>query len=353
MAENSNSPLLNPVLELHRQPRPQKPTGGGKDSSKVNKTRLPKQKVRLAEECEQILSMREVIPTFAGKFHMIATMFKDSIAPTYEPRDLLSTSVGCRLVAPFTQGYLIEANIGRILPLIKTIRDPQNVATRVDISRLKNLTSFDQNALVRGSNLKNLWDVALELDDGKLFTVWLIPFYTPAARHELLDTLGRHVSENPSISDFPISQSSPTRIVDLRRDEPFPFSSSGRSSIARAFRSYRNTGVARATILFHDFKALEELASAGIFYRIDPVTRLSNTSHIDSVRGGPEVPDVSGEPIVAVIDGGMNSPQYETAQAWTAQPFVPDSFAESGHGNQVTSLVVHGHQWNPSLSLPE
>lgn len=353
MAESSYSPLLNPVLVLQRQPRPQRPKGGGKDTSKVVKTRLRDQKVQLAEECEQILSKREVIPKFAGKFHLIATMFNDSLAPTYEPRDLLNASVGCRLVAPFIQGYLIEASISRISHLIRTIRNPQNVATRVDVSRLKNLSSFDQNALARGSNLNKLWDVAHELDDGRLFTVWLIPFHTPAARQELLETLGRLVSENTSISDLLISQSSPSRIVDSPSDELFPFSSSRRSSIARAFRSYRNTGVARASILFHDFKALEELASAGIFYRIDPVTRLSNTSHSDNVRGGPEVPDVSEEPIVAVIDGGMNSPRYQNAEAWSAPPFVPDRFADSAHGNQVSSLVVHGHQWNPNHSLPE
>ena len=352
MAETSSSPLLNPVLSLRLEPRPERPRGGGKDTSKIVTKRLYIQTSTLVSACEQIIEQRQSLPDFAEKFHMVATMFEDSLAPTYLPKDLLNGNVGCRLVAPFRRGYLVEASVNRMSHLINKIRRPLNVASQVDISRLENLSTFDQTALLRGRSLRELWNTALEEDRGKLFTVWLIPFYTTQARLELLDVLGRMVSENLLIDSYPIFRMPRREGSDSSIDGPLSVTSRGQSSIVRALRAYRNTGVARATILLQQFDALKKLASAGVFYRIDPVSMLSFTKQDENPDNGLEVPDVSGEPIVAVVDGGLNSRKYKSAEAWAAPPFVPDSVADKKHGDQVSSIIVHGHQRNSSLSLP-
>ena len=65
------------------------------------------------------------------------------------------------------------------------------------------------------------------------------------------------------------------------------------------------------------------------------------------------MPRVVGQPIVGVIDGGLTSLKYKPAEAWVAPPLVANRIADTTHGNRVSSLVVHGHEWNNDRSLPE
>lgn len=58
-------------------------------------------------------------------------------------------------------------------------------------------------------------------------------------------------------------------------------------------------------------------------------------------------------PVVGVVDGGVNAASYLPVEAWRAPSFVKDAHADTVHGNQVTSLVVQGHDWNNQLALPE
>ena len=353
MADNLNSPLLNPVLSLQQEPRPEAPRGGGKDQSKIVNKRLNLQKDRLVEACEQIQLQQQAHPTFAGKFHIVATMFEDSLAPSYVPRDLLSPNLGCRLVAPISRGYLIEVSTDSVSRLASNILEPRNIASTVDISRVENLCTFDRSALLRGRTLNQLWDVALELERGKFFTVWLAPFYTTKARRELLDTISRMISEELLVSDYPIMQLPWSGLTETSFEAPITITSRAQSSVARALRTYRNEVTACATIVLQQLDALKNLTSSGVFYRIDPVAKLSTKTQSEEVTNSPTVPDVTGEPIVAAIDGGLNSIEYESAEGWRAPPFIPDSVADSNHGDQVSSIIVHGHQWNSDLSLPK
>ena len=196
MPETPEPPLLNPVLTLQMDPRPEPRPGRGKDASKIVASRLRQQQEVLAGACQHIVRQRAHYPTFAGKVHLIASMFEDSFTPGHTPRDLFNEDVGCRFVAPFTRGYLIEATIDRLPLLVRKIGEPTNTASRVDISRVEKLGAFDQNTVLRGRKVEQLWDKAPELDDGRLFSVWFTPFRDGQARRALLETIDRLSSEH-------------------------------------------------------------------------------------------------------------------------------------------------------------
>ena len=352
MPETPEPPLLNPVLTLQMDPRPEPRPGRGKDASKIVASRLRQQQEVLAGACQHIVRQRAHYPTFAGKVHLIASMFDDSFAPGHTPRDLFNEDVGCRFVAPFTRGYLIEATIDRLPLLVRKIGEPNDTASRVDISRVEKLGAFDQNTVLRGRKVEQLWDKAPELDDGRLFSVWFTPFRDGQARRALLETIDRLSSEDLFLPVYPVLRLSRPQDSDTLSEQLVPVETAGQTSIARALRAYRNTGFARATVIFQRQDALAQFVTSGASYRIDPVKPLGFAAPGEGLEPGPPAPDVTGQPIVAVVDGGLTSSKYKPAEAWAAPPFVADGVANSKHGNQVSSLVVHGHQWNNNRPLP-
>ena len=353
MPETPEPPLLNPVLTLQMDPRPEPRPGGGKDASKIVTSRLQQQQESLAGACEQIYRQRAHYPTYAGKVHLIASMFDDSFAPSHTPRDLFHEDMGCRLVAPFTRGYLIEATVDYLPLLAGKIGNPNNTASRVDISRVENLNAFDQKAVLRGREIDQLWDKAPEFDEGRLFAVRFTPFHDGQARRALLETIDRQSSEGILLPVYPVLRLPPPADSDAPSEQLVPVATAGQTSIARALRTYRNTGFARATVIFRRRDALAEFVASGASYRIDPVRPLNLAAPGEGVEPGPAAPDVAGQPIVAVVDGGLTSSKYKPAEAWAAPPFVADGVANGKHGNRVSSLVVHGHQWNNNRPLPE
>lgn len=352
MPETPEPPLLNPVLTLQMDPRPEPRPGGGKDASKIVTSRLLQQQEVLASACEQIFRQRAHYPTYAGKVHLIASMYDDSFAPSHTPRDLFNEDMGCRLVAPFTRGYLIEATIDYLPLLAGRIGKPNNTASRVDISRVEKLSAFDQEAVLRGREIDQLWDKAPELDDGKLFAVRFTPFRDDEARRALLATIDRLSSEGILLPVYPVLRLPRPEDSDALSEQLVPVETAGQTSIARALRTYRNTGFARASVIFRRREALAQFVASGASYRIDPVKPLSLAAPGEGVEPGPSAPDVAGQPIVAIVDGGLSSSKYKAAEAWAAPPFVADGVANKKHGNRVSSLVVHGHQWNSQRSLP-
>ena len=348
----SEPPLLNPVLTLQIDPRPEPRPGRGKDASKIVASRLRQQQEILAGACQNIFRERAHYPTYAGKIHLIASMFEDSFTPGHTPKDLFNEDVGCRFVAPFTHGYLIEATIDRLPLLVRKIGEPNDTSSRVDISRVEKLSPFDQKTVLRGRKVEQLWDRAPELDDGRLFSVWFTPFRDSEARRALLETIDRLYSEALFLPAYPVLRLSPTQDIETPSEQPEPVQTASQTSIARALRTYRNTGFARATVIFQRQDALAQFVVSGASYRIDPVKPLGFAAPGEGLEPGPPAPDVTGQPIVAVVDGGLTSSKYKPAEAWTAPPFVTDGVANSKHGNQVSSLVVHGHQWNNNRPLP-
>ena len=352
MPVTPETPLLNPVLTLQIDPRPEPRPGRGKDASKIVASRLgPQQKV-LAGACRHIIRERAHYPPYAGKIHLIASMFEDSLTPSHTPKDLFNEDVGCRFVAPFTRGYMIEATIDRLPLLARKIGEPNDTSSRVDISRVKKLGAFDQNTLLRGRTVEQLWGKAPELDEGRLFAVWFTPFRDGEARRALLETIEDLSSEDLFLSAFPVLRLSRAQDIDTPSEQLEPVQTARQTSIARALRTYRNTGFARATVIFQRQNALAQFVASGASYRIDPVKPFGIAAAGEGPEPGSPGPDVAGQPIVAVVDGGLTSSKYKPAEAWTASPFVTDGVANSKHGNRVSSLVVHGHQWNNNLPLP-
>ena len=345
-------PLLNPVLTLQMDPRPEPRPGRGKDASKIVASRLRQQQEVLLGACQHIFRESARFPTYAGKIHLIASMFDDSFAPGHAPKDLFNEDVGCRFVAPFTRGYLIEATIDRLPLLVRKIGELNDMSSRVDISRVEKLGAFDQNTVLRGRKVEHLWDKAPELDDGRLFSVWFTPFRDSQARRALLETIDRLSTEDLFLPVYPVLRLSWNQDIEPLTEQLEPVETAGQTSIARALRNYRNTGFARATVIFQRQDALEQFIASGASYRIDPVKPLGLAAPGEGLEPGPVAPDVAGQPIVAVVDGGLSSSKYRPAEAWAAPPFVADGVANSKHGNQVSSLVVHGNQWNNNRPLP-
>ena len=352
MSVTSEPPLLNPVLTLQMDPRPEPRPGGGKDASKIVTARFPQQQQVLAGACQQIFDERERYPTYAGKIHLIASMFDDSLATSYTPRNLFSEDTGCQFVAPFAHGYLIEATTDLLPSLASKVEQPSDTASRVDISRVEDLSAFDQKAALRSRDIDQLWDRAPEMDEGKLFVVWFTPFRDGYARRALLETIERFSSENVLLPVYPVLQLPLPEVDETSPRELVSIETAGQSSVARALRTYRNAGFARATVCIQRREALTQFLASGASYRIDPVKPLSLAAPGEGVEPGPPAPDVDGQPIVAVVDGGLTSSKYKPAEAWAEPPFVPDGIADSKHGNRVSSLVVQGHQWNNNRPLP-
>ncbi|MCK1463085.1 S8 family peptidase [Bradyrhizobium sp. 2] len=344
----ADKPLLNPVLTLQIEPSPETHTGGGKGQRSIVASRLVDQQRVLVSASRSLFASRAELPAFHGKTHLIARMFIDSLAPSHTPDDLFHPVNGCQLVAPLPQGYLIEADVEALPELTAAIQHPRNYQIQADISRVKELSPFSEIERLRDRTSEELWDAAIEDEDGRLFVLWLVPFRNRAAQNALLTQLNRFAEAGVVAPTFV----SPRAIGAVIEGDARAVAPARQSSIARAMRSYRAGGSARATIRIRSLNDLNQLVASGASYRIDPVRPI----HVASPGVGrePAMPfDLTNAPVVGVVDGGLNAPSYATAEAWRAVPLVPDVHADRVHGNSVASLVVHAHAWNNNRALPE
>ncbi len=344
------APLLNPVLLLRTEPAPKAGSRGGKGRDSINFERLPVQIRELGAASRTLVASRAQLLSFSGKTHLVARMFMDSLAPTKAPNDLFHPLHACQMVAPLKHGYLIEADVDQLERLNRAIEHSTNIKVRADISNVKELGQFTTHEKLRGRGIEDIWNAALDDDDGgKLFIVWLAPFRDQGAQTALLNQvveLFEVGTIQPTLNLPPQLFVTPEEAASAR-----PLAQSRQSSIARAMRSYRATGAARTMIRIPSVEGLNQLVASGASYRIDPVRPIRAAQ--PGVGRHPDVPfDLTGAPIVGVIDGGLNAASYTPAEAWRATPLVPDTDADRVHGNGVTSLVVHAHAWNNNRPLP-
>jgi hypothetical protein len=344
-------PLLNPVLSLQMDPKPEAPTARGKGQRSIVSERLPIQQRVLAAAARGIFSSRSALPSFAETTHLVVRMFvEDSLAATHTPDDLFSPVNGCRLVAPYHDGYLIEADLNRFNHLAQVIESPTNYSIQADISRVESLTPFTPEDRARGRSIEDLWQAVPEEDGARLFVVWLAPFRTRQARDLLLESVELQSQQQVLLPVFPSLRllSGPEEPPAISRE----VTSSRQSGIARAMRNYRNTGVGRGTVRIRSRKALGQLLASGASFRVDPVRPIRVAAPGEGAH--PDVPfDNSDAPIVGVVDGGLHAPSYAAAEAWRSRKLVTDAQADRVHGNAISSLVVHGHAWNTSRPLPD
>ncbi len=344
-------PVLNPVLTLRKEPVPETASGGGKGEAAIVADRLEQQRSELADSCEQIAASANQRPTHAGRLHLVADMFPDSLAPSWTPHTLFDEQDGCRLVAPMREGYLVEADAGRLSRLARTIRTASSVEKRVAISRVASIKPFEQWDMLRGRSVDDLWDVAEEVEGGKAFIMWLAPFRDANARTSVLQALADAEADRTLLATFPAVQLPPPGPIGSGAASPIMVR--GQSGLARAARRYRREGTARTFVAVPSKAAFKRIIGSGASFRMDPVRRVEVTAPGTGAEPTPPLPNVATQPVVAVVDGGLSARSYMPMEAWRAPPLIRDGVSDLSHGNRVASLLVHAHAWNSNLDLPQ
>jgi len=347
---DTDRPLLNPVLALRIEPKRDTASGRGKEAKHIVASRLGQQRAGLSRQLAEIEGRRPSLRTFGGKIQLLARMFADSYAPSYTPEALFAPWLGLQLIAPYRDGYIVEATAERIPQLISFIRTADAISAQVDISRVEKVQLYSQEEILRGQSLDALWEAAPDMERGKGFVVSFAPFRDFTAREQLLQSIAQLSDEAILLPTFPTLRLA--EIGGTGEQAAVPVVNAEQTSLAIAMRRYRSHGRARSTVQIANVTALSQLVASGSVFRIDPVPRIEVTTPGEGQHPGPLPPHLSNEPIVGVVDGGRTARTYEQAEAWRETPLIPDGVADGKHGNRVSALAVHGHAWNTNLPLP-
>src|ERR1700747_667345 len=261
MADDLERPLLNPVLRLKMDGTPEPQTGGGKGRNSVKTERLAEQQVTLAREVRALYRARERLPSYGGRTHLLVRMSEDSLAPSHTPGDLFGPIYGCQLVAPFRQGYIVEAEISALPRLTGAIDDPVSFAVQSDISRVESVARFNMEDRLRHQSTEQLWNTAPADDDGRLFVVWFAPFRNRDAQEDVLREIAALSERRVFLPVYSaVSLIAGADACEIAR----PVTTPRQSSVARAMRSYRNTGIGRAAVRIPSQAALGQLVASGV-----------------------------------------------------------------------------------------
>jgi hypothetical protein len=351
MAEKSR-PVLNPVLRFTKDARPESVSGGGKSAAGIRSERLLNQRKKLATVFREMAATAENQPRFAGRAVMYAEMFDDSLAPSWTPRDLFAPEHGAKLIAPFRSGYLVEIQASRLKHLADHVEITNRIVDRVDISRIKSARFFDAEDASGALSLDEAWSAAPKVAGGRAFMIWMMPFRDEASAEHLLQRI-------VALREAILAPMAPMLADIETADAPAVL----RRSLARisegdrlnaALRTYRRSRRAVTTVVVPNRQGLSQLVASGAVYKLAPIQAISATSPgVGKEPNRPLPGDLSSMPVVGVVDGGLTAPSYMPVEAWRAPAFVKDVHANTVHGNQVTSLIVQGHDWNNQLALPE
>ncbi|MCP9308730.1 S8 family peptidase [Zymomonas mobilis] len=311
-------PLLNPALTLCKDPNPTSPPNGGNKKKQIVKSRLKRQRGILSESLNKVFEKKQ-INAHAGQVHLSIEMFEDSYANSYVPYGIFNERLHSQLISSLKLGYAAEIKLSKIPELVNFIEVSQNIDSQVSISRIKNIRLFGIEDIWDGKTIDNIWEDALEQDNGRAFIIWLAPFRDADARKSVIGNL----------KNFKFIS------LDSHQEE-----------------LYKQSVIVRSLIVIPDKKCLKELALSGSSFRIDPVKKVSLTA--PGIGKEPTPPIITDDtlPIVAVIDGGLTAKSYSNLEAWRMPPLVPAYEADANHGNKVSSLLVHANEWNNQLNLP-
>lgn len=336
MSDSPRRPLLNPVLRFRKDPKPKRVTGGGKSTESIVRNRLDEQRRILARTFQAMAETAANQPSFSGQVVVYATMFKDSLAPSYTPGDLFSPIHGARLITPYRMGYLVEVEADQLVRLAAQIKRTTRVKELVDISRVRSTGFFSEENARGGRELSALWDAAPETENGRAFIAWLMPLRSREAGERLIQKVAG--LRNQAISSPPpllegIREALDSSVPAVVRRSLQAAASEG-DQIALAMRNYRQRRHARATVIIPSQATLGQLLASGTVFRIDPVSPITSTAHGDGAEPNCPLPaNMSGLPIVGVVDGGLTANLYKLAEAWRAPAFVADGHADTKHGN--------------------
>ena len=321
MADNPRRPLLNPVLRFTKDPKPEGVTGGGKSARGIKVDRLAGQRRTLAAQFSGLSERVSETPRFNGHAIIYAAMFDDSLAPTWTPSDLFQRERGARLVTPFREGYLIEVETDVLASYARLVRQTSAPKDEVDISRVESVRFFKNEDAVADRSLDEVWEAAPDTEDGRAFVIWLMPLKDGNAAEHLLKAFS-------GLRDGVIE--APPPLLESMRDAldasvPAVMRRSLRSVAAvgdrlnLAMREYRQNRRSRTTAIVPSRRALEQLVASGSIFRIEPVQPITSTSPGEGREPDRPLPrDMSGLPIVGVVDGGLTASSYKVAEAWKA-----------------------------------
>lgn len=355
MVDTPRRPLLNPVLRFTKEPKPEGVSGGGKNAGSIMVERLPEQRRVLSRQFRALAAQAVQQPRFDGRVVLYASMFDDSLAPSYTPNDLFQATRSARLIAPYRSGYLVEMAADQLGRYADIVESSGLAKDQVDISRIEAVRFFESEDAVGSAGFDEIWEAAPETDAGKAFVVWLMPLRGREAAEELIQQFaalrdGTIVPPPPLLAGVDVGADTDVPTV-MRRALRAAGASGDRINLA--MRTYRLNRRARTTVLVPSRAALDQLVASGTVFRIEPVQPISSTSPGEGREPDRPLPgDMTTLPIVGVVDGGLTAASYRHAEAWRAPPLVADGAADTQHGNWVTSLVVQGHDWNNNLTLP-
>ena len=335
-------PILNPVLTLRQTPMQKKASGGGKSRKHINPDRLDQQRVVLSDQLEGIYASRKKRILHENRLPLVVKMFDDKWAASWAPKDFFPIE-DAQLVSPWMGGYLVEVHVNKLPKLALNARNNNTVAGKVDIGNIEDISEHSLKDVFRNKTVKSVWDVAPKVEGGRLFNLSFMPFQTSGARQSVIEHLKEQCASEIFFS------------IDTRKSDVSLTDKEQNSSLSAGFREYKNSVFGRANVVIPSEKHLKLLALSGSASRISPVNPISTTQ--PGIGKEPEpssLPAIDTDPIVGVIDGGLTASRYEDAVAWRHSAYIKKvTDADTPHGNQVSSLVVHGHEWNNNLDLPE
>lgn len=341
---NEGNPLLNPVLSFLKQPSPTTVQGGGKNEKGIVTLRLGKQRKVLSDALFSLAKQSKSIKSHNGKVHLIARMFADSHASSWTPKDIFRKEYGCRIVSPAFDGYLLEANVDNFSEIAERIATSNSIVDKVDISRVESLAIFDAKETLRSREISDIWPDSRE---GVEYNFWLLPFSDVSARASVKNEI------------FELFRDGCITFGD--DDFPDPFrphrngTGGGKQRLLRVLEEYVNTGTASFSAKISSADSLARIAASSTTYRIEPVAAIRTNSTPPGDGREPAIPtnNIDQLPIVVIVDGGRSAKSYQPLEAMPVPPLVDNFIANQIHGNQITSLVCHGHAWNNNLKLPE
>src|SRR3990167_1351559 len=272
MQKNSNGkPLLNPVLTFLASPSPRTVPGGGKNAKSIIQARLGEQRSVLSEKFTEFAKKRDEIKSHNNKTHVIARMFPDSHASSWTPKDIFRSEYGCRIIAPAFDGYLIETDTRAFETISSKISTASSIVDKVDISRVQSVDIFDAKETLRGESPQDVWgNSEEELTD---FNFWLLPFSDINARISVRDEILKlYKDKKITLGDDEFSN--PFKKEGLVAGE----GSDANNRLIKILENYVNFGIASFSAKIKNINDLNQIASSGTTYRIEPVSRIASNS---------------------------------------------------------------------------
>lgn len=337
--------VQNPVLRLLTRPVRERPDARGKDRSRITDPQ------RFASHRTHLLERLKTLPgeparqraVHAGRYLIWAGMHADSLANSHTPSDLFSSDTGAIMRMAWRDGYVIEVSDQALANLAQRASAPRTAAHECDIYSVNRLAVFAE-MLASDDHLGEAWRSARPDGAGlRRFNVRLARYETADAQASVAATLTQLLAENRARLGDP--NPSDGAIDAVARTEKWLAPAEARGALQPR---------QRLSLALQDRDTLRELVLTGSITRWEPIAALRPTEPGEGPEPPIDLPNMGGDPIVGVIDGGYHARRYLPVVAWRqTPPLIVDNEAAREHGNKVASVVVDAHLWSNQLQMPE